>query len=44
MSVSYQDGVNEADRVEVELANTNLRWLQNHIRGLGFRPFPTELR
>ena len=43
-SVSYQDGVNEADRVELELANTNLRWLQGHIRGLGFRPFPTGVK
>src|ERR1700720_739497 len=42
-SVVYQDGVDEADRVEVELANTNLRWLQKHIRGLGFRP-PTGLK
>jgi phage protein D len=40
-SVRYQDGVNAADRVEVSFANANLRWLQNHIRGLGFRPFPT---
>jgi phage protein D len=40
-SVRYQDGINAADRVEVSFANANLRWLQNHIRGLGFRPFPT---
>jgi phage protein D len=40
-SVRYQDGVNAADRVEISFANANLRWLQNHIRGLGFRPFPT---
>src|SRR5215831_9966638 len=38
MSVLYQDGMQEADRVEIKLANTNLRWLQNHIRGLGFNP------
>jgi Bacteriophage probable baseplate hub protein len=43
-SVSYQDGVNEADRVEIELANSNLRWLQGHIRGLGFRPFPSGVK
>lgn len=43
-SVRYQDGLNAADRVEVGLANTNLRWLQNHIRGLGFQPIPTGIR
>ncbi len=42
-SVQYQDGVNAADRVEIGLANPNLRWLQNHIRGLGFQPFPTAI-
>lgn len=42
-SIQYQDGVNAADRVEIGLANTNLRWLQNHIRGLGFQPFPTAI-
>lgn len=40
-SVRYQDGMNAADRVEIELANPDLRWLQTHIRGLGFQPFPT---
>jgi hypothetical protein len=30
-----------ADRVEVGIANVDLRWLQKHIRGLGFQPFPT---
>ena len=40
-SVRYQDGLNAADRVEVGFANTNLRWLQEHIRGLGFAPLPT---
>ena len=55
-SVRYEDGVPSmigegdeqslrgADRVEVELANPDLRWLQRHIRGLGFRPFPTDLK
>lgn len=43
-SVVYQDGRNVADRVEVEFANPNLRWLQNHIRGLGFRPYPTGVK
>jgi hypothetical protein len=36
--VRYQDGVNAADRVEVSFANPDLRWLQRHIKGLGFRP------
>src|SRR5215204_3850802 len=40
-SVRYQDGINAADRVEVGFANPNLRWLQEHIRGLGFSPLPT---
>lgn len=42
-SVRYQDGQNAADRVEVGLANPSLRWLQDHIRGLGFQPFPTGI-
>jgi phage protein D len=37
-SVVYQDGLDAADRVEVGLANANLRWLQSHIKGLGFKP------
>ena len=43
-SVSYEDGMQAADRVEVGLANIDLRWLQSHIRGLGFQPFPTGVR
>ena len=42
-SVRYQDGRNAADRVEIGLANTDLRWVQAHIRGLGFQPFPTSI-
>jgi phage protein D len=42
-SIQYQDGVNAADRVEIGLANTDLRWLREHIRGLGFQPFPTAI-
>jgi Bacteriophage probable baseplate hub protein len=42
--VRYQDGQNAADRVEVDLANPDLRWLQRHIRGLGFQPFPTGIK
>lgn len=51
-SVRYEDGVSSillgqdkdpakaADRVEIAFANPNLRWLQDHIRGLGFPAFP----
>jgi hypothetical protein len=42
--ITYQDGQNAADRVEVSLANHDLRWLQSHIRGLGFQPFTTNVR
>ncbi|HYL05626.1 MAG TPA: hypothetical protein VE075_06280 [Thermoanaerobaculia bacterium] len=41
--IRYQDGHNAADRVEVSLANPDLRWLGNHIKGLGFRP-PTGVK
>jgi phage protein D len=40
-SVKYEDGKQAADRVEVGIANVDLRWLQKHIRGLGFQPFPS---
>jgi phage protein D len=43
-SIRYEDGQNAADRVEVGLANPDLRWLQKHIKGLGFQPFPTGIR
>jgi len=43
-SVKHEEGQNAADRVEIGLANQNLRWLQQHIRGLGFRPFPSGVR
>ncbi|MGE0441806.1 MAG: phage late control D family protein [Gemmatimonadales bacterium] len=43
-SVRYEDGTQSADRVEVGIANVDLRWLQQHIRGLGFRPFPTGIQ
>jgi Bacteriophage probable baseplate hub protein len=42
-SVRYEDGRQAADRVEVGIANPNLRLLKNHIRGLGFQPFPSGL-
>jgi len=37
-SIRYEDGLNAADRVEINLANPNLRWLQRHIKGFGFSP------
>jgi phage protein D len=40
-SVRYEDGTDAADRVEVEMANPDLRWLSAHIRGLGVTPYPT---
>jgi uncharacterized protein len=43
-SVKHEEGQNAADRVEINLANQNLRWLQKHIRGLGFRPFPSGMK
>jgi uncharacterized protein len=43
-SVRYQDGQNGADQVTVGLANPDLRWVQTHIRGLGFQPFPTGVK
>ena len=43
-SVKYEDGTGAADRVELAVANVDLRWLQQHIRGLGFQPFPTAIR
>lgn len=43
-SVRYEDGTGAADRVEIGVANVDLRWLQEHIRGLGFQPFPTAIR
>ncbi len=42
-SVRYEDGVNAADRVEVGIANADLRWLQQHIKGLGFSAAPTSV-
>src|SRR5690348_6149644 len=42
-SVKFQEGRNASDRVEVGLANANLRWLQKHIKGLGFDPFPSQI-
>jgi hypothetical protein len=42
--VRYEDAVDAADRVEIDLVNPDLRYLARHIRGLGFQPIPTGLR
>ncbi|HMD70403.1 MAG TPA: hypothetical protein VKF41_03630 [Bryobacteraceae bacterium] len=42
-SVRFQEGRNASNRVEVGLANANLRWLQKHIKGLGFQPFADKI-
>jgi phage protein D len=43
MSVIFESGINAADRVEIAVANPGLQWLQSHINGLGFLPFPTNV-
>lgn len=43
-SVTFDSGINAADRVEIAIANPGLEWLQSHIIGLGFVPFPTNVR
>jgi hypothetical protein len=40
----FECGTDAASRVELSLANVNLRWLQKHIRGLGFQGFPAGVR
>jgi phage protein D len=35
MSVRLESGMGTASRVEIQLANTNLRWLKAHIVGVG---------
>jgi hypothetical protein len=42
--ITFDSGVNAADRIEVAIANPGLEWLQSHINGLGFLPFPTNVR
>jgi len=42
-SVRYEEGRGSASRVEMSVANPNLRLLKNHIRGLGFQPFPSAI-
>lgn len=43
-SVSYEDGWNAADRVTLAFANPDLRWLRQHIRGLGVHPVPSSVK
>ena len=43
-SITFDSGLNAADRVEIAVANPGLEWLQDHINGLGFLPFPTNVR
>ena len=43
-SVRYEDGIGAADRVEIGIANVDLRWLQEHIKGLGVAVFPTSIK
>jgi uncharacterized protein len=40
-SVRYEDGVDGADQVQIALANPDLRFLQQHIRGLSAFSLPT---
>ncbi|ABA58335.1 hypothetical protein Noc_1869 [Nitrosococcus oceani ATCC 19707] len=50
VSVSYQDGIEGADRVEITLANDNLRWLDHSLLqvdngftlSIGYAPDPLE--
>jgi phage protein D len=44
ISITFDSGLNAADRVEIVVANPGLTWLQSHINGLGFLPFPTNVR
>jgi len=42
--ITFDSGINAADRIEVAVANPGLTWLQSHINGLGFLPFPTNVK
>jgi uncharacterized protein len=44
IGASAEEGTAAAGRVEIEFANPDLSWLQYHIRGLGFKPFPTAVQ
>src|SRR5215469_6158354 len=41
--VKFEDGRDAANRVEISIANSDIRFLRTHIRGLGFSPFPTVI-
>jgi uncharacterized protein len=43
ISVKFEDGRDASNRVEISIANSDLRFLRTHIRGLGFSPFPTAI-
>jgi hypothetical protein len=42
-SITFESGMDAASRVEIQLANPSLEWLQHHINGLGFMPVPAPL-
>jgi phage protein D len=39
-SITFESGMDAANRVEIQIANPGLEFLQSHINGLGFVPFP----
>ena len=41
--ITFESGMDAASRVEIQIANPDLEWLQSHINGLGFQPFPTSV-
>jgi len=42
-SVRYEDGIEGADQVQIALANPDLQFLRDHIRGLGAIAIPTAV-
>jgi phage protein D len=42
-SITFESGMDAANRVELTVANPGLEWLQNHINGLGFLPVSSGL-
>ena len=42
-SITFESGMDAANRVEITVANPALEWLQNHINGLGFLPVPSGI-
>ena len=41
--ITFESGMDAANRVELTIANPGLQWLQNHINGLGFLPVPSGI-